>query len=637
MKAKRMYKQVKPILAIALGIATVLAATLCVLQATLAAPGDAAAAPRYGRLTTNKFVDISIGYYFGGALDDKGQVWVYGTNGSGQLGNGKSISTTKGQGYAGTLQVVPNLPQIQQFSAGESYGLAVDAAGELWGWGYNCQWQAGNFKTGGNVAQRNPIKLDRAAYGIPLFAKADAGVFHSVALDVNGGVWSFGLNNAGQLGNGKSGRPSNATENKPTQVIFPAGTVIVDVQAGRDNNIALDSQGKVWVWGRNSLGECANGKTTFVPTPIPVNLQKPVTQISLAQDWALALDTDGNLWQWGAVFGYSAFGVITYHKAPIKVEFDSTARIQAPGKGTERAKFVYDSTYQFPGVASIQAGHRTSYVIDANGKLWTWGDNEFYGFGVVTDYYAADYCRVPIWSRKAVQSPTITGNGDQNISGKQLSFLHPQVSGSASDPKEHLEYTVLYKKKFPTGFWNETGLGIDPAYAKVDMPYASKITTFESTYIVLDADGNLWVWSYDSIGTICWGSEPMQVALPSHAKWADSGLWDLFIYEPVLMRGAGIHKPQPKTTTGDWTNAPNHMAQISGNTFDGDIGAVVEVGVKYAYDDPDLTSPLQKTGAIGSPFHVLLTSLYEGNWYYAAYVVTDTGDTYQGETKTATF
>ena len=660
---------------LALLLAAVTLVVSVMVSVVLIAQGTAASAtaPRYGRLQATKFVDASIGYYFGGALDEDGVVWVWGQNGSGQLGNGKSISTTTGQGYAGAAQPVPGLPKIRQFSAGESYGMALDYNGDVYCWGYNCEWQCGNFKTGGNVAQRSPIMLDRAAYGIPAIAKVDAGVFHSAALDVNGEVWCWGLNNAGQLGRGTSGRPSNATENKPAKAIFPAGTVIVDVQAGRDNTAALDSQGNVWCWGRNSLGECANGKTTFVPAPTKVIFPAgsgPVAQISCTNFGMLALGADGKVWQWGRIFGQKGYGVVTYIKAPEQVEFDSTARIQAPTKSTEKAKIVYDSTYAFPGAASISAGNRTNYVIDVNGKIWTWGDNEFYGYGMVTDFYAADYCRLPIWGKKAIQSPTITGNGDQNVSGKQLSFLHPQVSGSASDPTTHPEYP---KRTFPTGFWNEMGLGIDPGYAGVSMPYADKIATFESSYVVLDADGNLWAWSYDSIGTIGWGAEAMNVPLPSHAKWAESGLWDLFIYEPVLMRGAGRHVPpadpptttsppttEPPTTTapptttttpptspgttacqsvvttGDWVSYGNYLAQVQNNVYLNIPGMVTEVGIRYATNSA-MTGALTATANVGNPYSAWLTGLSNATWYYQAYVKTSAGDTFYGEIRSASY
>jgi len=674
-KQKEKKKLTLLLAAVSLVISLLVSAVL-ITQGTQA---KAPAAPRYGRLQAVKFVDVSIGYYFGGALDEDGVVWVWGQNGSGQLGNGKSISTTTGQGYAGATQPVPGLPKIMQFSAGESYGMALDYDGDVWCWGYNAEWQCGNFKAGGNAVQRLPIKLDRAAYGIPRLAKVDAGVFHSAALDVNGEVWCWGLNNAGQLGRGTSGRPSNFTENRPGKVIFPTGTVIVDVQSGRDNTTALDSQGNVWCWGRNSLAECANGKTTFVPTPSKVAFPAGtprIVQISLENGWVLALDAGGTVWQWGKVWGRRAFASTDYIKAPEIVEFDATKRIVAPTKGTERAKFAYDSTYTFPGVASVHAGHRTSYAIDNNGKIWTWGDNEFYGFGMVSDFYNPDYTRVPIWSKTGVQSPTITGNGDQNVSGKQLSFLHPQVSGSASDPTTHPGYP---KRTFPTGFWNEMGIGIDPNYAEVDMPYADKIVTFCSSYVVLDADGNLWMWSYDSIGTICWGSEPMQVPLPSHAKWAESGLWDLFIYEPVLMRGAGKYVPpeppvtepptteppiteppttepptttepppttEPPTTTyppslavatGTWISYGNTMAQVQNSMYLNVPGTVVETGLLYSKDPAMSADVMRASGPAGSPFSIWISGLTNGVWYYQAYVKTASDSYFYGEIKMANY
>ncbi|MDR0530973.1 MAG: hypothetical protein LBG83_02780 [Oscillospiraceae bacterium] len=568
---KKSKKLITAMIAVVAAAALIVSACLLMTGTVAGDPSTSNTAPRYGRINDQKFVGVSVGYYFGGALDDQGRVWVYGTNGSGQLGNGTSISTTTGQGYAGAMQPVPNLPPIKQFSAGESYGMALDYDGDLWAWGYNCEFQVGNFKLGGNVAQRLPIKLDRAAYGIPKLEKVDAGVFHSVALDENGEVWCWGLNNAGQLGNNKPDLGVSYKNDAPGKALFPAGVKIVDIQAGRDNTIALDDQGNVWAWGRNSYAECANGKLTFVKVPTKINFPAGtvIAQISFSQEWGMALDTAGNAWQWGRCWGQTGYGTIKYLTAPQLVEFDATARIQAPTKGLERAKIVYDNTYEYPGAAKVIGGHRTSYVIDLNGKIWTLGDNEFYGFGVVTDYYAADYCRLPVWSKKAIQTPTITGNGDQDIYGKQLNWLHPQVSGSATDPTTHLEYKVYFKRDFPNGFWNETGLGIDPDYAEVPMPYAVDIATFTSNYVVLDADGNLWQWSYDSIGTICWGTESMNDVLPSHAKWKDSGLWDLFNYEPTLMRGAGINKIKTKTPeVTDLYMYPNASA-VRGNGIAG--------------------------------------------------------------------
>jgi hypothetical protein len=152
--------------------------------------------------------------------------------------------------------------------------------------------------------------------------------------------------------------------------------------------------------------------------------------------------------------------------------------------------------------------------------------------------------------------------------------------------------------------------------------------------VVLDADGNLWQWSYDSIGTICWGDEAMQGPLPSHAKWNESGLWDLFVYEPALMRGAGKYQggwSEIHIGSGNWVSMDCGQALIEDIAYSGITGRVVEVGVRYD-TDPGFSSALYAVAdSVSVPASVLLTGLSSGTWYYyQTYVKTGSGEYING-------
>ena len=88
----------------------------------------------------------------------------------------------------------------------------------------------------------------------------DAGWKHSLALDVNGFVWSWGWNSKGQLGVGLS-----PYETIPVQVFRGEQTAdpcnpsdylgrIIGISAGRsgEHSLAVDTDGCVYSWGRAS-------------------------------------------------------------------------------------------------------------------------------------------------------------------------------------------------------------------------------------------------------------------------------------------------------------------------------------------------------------------------------------------------
>src|SRR5688572_816022 len=75
-----------------------------------------------------------------------------------------------------------------------------------------------------------------------------------MALKSNGGVWAWGRNIEGQLGDG-----TNTNHNTPVQVSGLTGVTAID--AGDLHNLALKPDGTVWAWGLNSLGQLGNGSS----------------------------------------------------------------------------------------------------------------------------------------------------------------------------------------------------------------------------------------------------------------------------------------------------------------------------------------------------------------------------------------
>ncbi|MFN8712835.1 MAG: hypothetical protein ACK5Z2_08270, partial [Bacteroidota bacterium] len=95
----------------------------------------------------------------------------------------------------------------------------------------------------------------------PCWTSVAASEFHTTALGSNGTVWSWGGNNVGQLGNGN---------NFPVYTPIQTGTDSDwrEITCGRHHVLAIKTNGTLWAWGNNTYGELGNGNNTNTNVPV---------------------------------------------------------------------------------------------------------------------------------------------------------------------------------------------------------------------------------------------------------------------------------------------------------------------------------------------------------------------------------
>ena len=125
----------------------------------------------------------------------------------------------------------------------------------------------------------------------------------------DGTVWCSGENTVGQLGNGVMLSQATGTFE---EVRDTSNQPIVDATwlgVGREHACVVRSDTGVWCWGNNSVGELGNGSTTFPqpPSPVAVRVVKsgmvPLTGIvSVAASYenSCAVDSSATVWCWGS-------------------------------------------------------------------------------------------------------------------------------------------------------------------------------------------------------------------------------------------------------------------------------------------------------------------------------------------------
>ena len=226
-------------------------------------------------------------------------------------------------------RVQASLPP-ERHAAGAGHSLMIAADGVLWSWGLNTAGQLGD----GTLSSR--------ALPAPVLAATSAvaaGYNHSLALQEDGTLWAWGSNSAGQLGDGTATRRV-----KPVTVL----TGVTAMAAGGAHTLALTADGVLWAWGDNSAGQVGDGTLTRRLQPRPILTD--VTHLAAGDRHNLALKADGSLWAWGAN-NAGQLGDGTTYKAlrPLQI---------------------------LTGVTGLAAGGYHSLALKADGSLWAWGAND---------------------------------------------------------------------------------------------------------------------------------------------------------------------------------------------------------------------------------------------------------------------
>ncbi|MBK7958375.1 MAG: hypothetical protein IPK03_09800 [Bacteroidetes bacterium] len=234
----------------------------------------------------NPIVKISGGVDHAMALAADGTVYTYGRNTEGQLGNGAIVNSSvpikvlKGL-YSGATYLGDNLANpITAISAGRYHNVALAANGNVFSFGLNTFGQLGD----GTVTQRTtPVIVLKGSYAgttnlgdniaNPIVSIA-SGWYHSISLAADGSVYTFGYNVDGELGDN-----TNVNKTTPIRVLKGAygGTTylgdklnnpIVMIGAGEGHNIATDAKGYLYSFGWNPYGQLGNN--SLVSRNIPV-------------------------------------------------------------------------------------------------------------------------------------------------------------------------------------------------------------------------------------------------------------------------------------------------------------------------------------------------------------------------------
>lgn len=292
------------------------------------------------------YSSISAGFDHSVGLKADGTVWAWGDDSGGQA-SWTCFTPAMSLRCLTPTPVITSASgvfgDVKAIAAGAAFSLALKNDGTVWAWGYDSNGQIGTFLDGNNVT---PIQVP----GISGVRAIGASASTSFALKSDGTVWAWG---SGEFGNLGDGIPYSWENRFPVPKKIPGLSGIVAIHVGDSHSFAIDKNGVVYAWGRNTYGAFGNGTTFDISGPTIIPALQDSIMLQAGYNFSLALKVDGSVWAWGLnTKGQLGLGTVSTSAA--------LSPVRIPG---------------LSGVNTISAGKDHAMAVLADGTVYAWGNN----------------------------------------------------------------------------------------------------------------------------------------------------------------------------------------------------------------------------------------------------------------------
>jgi alpha-tubulin suppressor-like RCC1 family protein len=526
------------------------------------------------------------------AITTDGKLFVWGYNGTGQLGDNSTFDKSS------PIQLGAGNSYVFAATGPQTYAIRTD--GTLWGTGFNAN---GRLGVGDVVWRSNLVQL-----GTSSWTQVSLGDAHVLALRSDSTLWAWGSGSANVLGNGTS-----IDRSSPTQVTLPgtgpwiavaggnlysaaisglglgtpfsvyvwgantsaaglnttvgntatptlmkagaAGNSFIQVGtngtsgASNPNTFFLSSNGQMWGCGDNTNGQLADNSNASKSSPVIVAAGVSFIQIprsTPAFPIMGAIATNNTLWAWGQVQNY-----LTYNAN--QSILSSPAQVGGNVRWANYESPLYTVNSQ-PGQGSwtsVSAGNSFSLGIK-NNLAYGWGQNSLGQTGTnqtLTTILSPTQIGTSSWS---VVSSSETGNFAGGITSDNRLFMWGSGTTQAALPYNISNYSWT---QISTGWSHIVGLKSDGslwawgsnAFGQLGdgttITQSSPIQIGTSSWLFVSAgnyqcyairtDGTLWTWGYalnGSLGdnSIISKSNPTQIGTSSWAMVTANGAYGAY-------------------------------------------------------------------------------------------------------------
>ena len=304
------------------------------------------------------------GKNFSAAVTEHGEVLGWGQGDFAQLGLGSAEHQQQPvlvRGFAPR-----DRGRILMLAAGEYHQAALVEDGRVYTWGGNANGQLGHDD---EQPRLQPTMLGCGLFGGAPVSIVACGTAHTMAVTLEGGVWTCGRNADGQLGLG--GRVYTPVFTRVAAERF-GGDRIVMGACGDKHSAVASAEGRVWTWGAGRSGRLGHGDEADMLVPVVLGQEQLATRrivtVAAGNAHTVAVDNDGVLMVWGeGTVGQLGLGDLDNRLEPTRLGSD--------------LKSHFDGS----GVATASCGSHHTLVVTLEGSLWSFGEGQYGRLGLNDD------------------------------------------------------------------------------------------------------------------------------------------------------------------------------------------------------------------------------------------------------------
>lgn len=501
--------------------------------------------------------DVAAGAEHSLALDTSGNLWAFGYNSSGQIGDnwGKNMKLTPYLGVDVSCRIATKvLTDVSSITASASGSGALRKDGTLWLWGGNDNNELGD---GGFTTSYVPKKV---LGGVASAAQCNT---HCLAVKTDGSLWAWGDNRYGQLGTGYC--------NVEYDYIKVADDV-KQVSSSGNATFIVKNDGSLWGAGSNDYGQLPGAKNGGASAPLL--LMKDVSQAALGDYTAFCIKKDGALWSWGDNrFGALGNGKLEAGRYSLSSNISDFSNGVVPA-GYRKQAITPDALHLpakvLDGVKQVLAFHIIVLAVRTDNTMWGWGLNE--GGVSFPDNTSGDTA-TPKQRAASVRSIL-----DMDMLAKTDGWLYTWGSMMMGDPLHKLVksqisgvssavgdsgWRMAVKSDGTLWFW---GMMRDKKYDKpVKIEDHVKAVTRGGELLVLADDGTLYSVSEYELGTMldAWDGKSDFHFLGSDAAIKElDGVAQAVSASPAASGGESICSFAVKTDGTLWASGYNKYGQL---------------------------------------------------------------------------
>nr|QBK90167.1 MAG: F-box and regulator of chromosome condensation repeat protein [Pithovirus LCPAC102] len=152
--------------------------------------------------------------------------------------------------------------------------------------------------------------------------------------------------------------------------------IVKSVSNGLSHTVLIDENNRVWSYGSNNSGQLGLGGTKSMADPTKLLNFNKAKSVSGGDNHTMIIDENDELWSCGNNdFGQLGLGNKKGKKVPTKItRFSDISKIQN--------YYSSDTIASVHKVKAVSCGGRHTIIIDENDEVWSCGDNQFGQLGL---------------------------------------------------------------------------------------------------------------------------------------------------------------------------------------------------------------------------------------------------------------